>query len=115
MFFWINYDFYIKAISNSTYSGLYLNRPIYICDPNEGPGESIDGNQRVLVESDISEIYGKLKPNVLFTLYPDEEGKLTTSDIVDNAYSNDTYEVVFIQAEDKLGNAVDYYIEDNII
>ena len=66
-------------------------------------------------QSDISEIYGKLKPHVRFTLYPDEEGKLTTSDIVDNAYSNDTYEVIFIQAEDKLGNAVEYDIEDNII
>ena len=57
-------DFHIKAISNIDCEGLYLNRPIYISDPNDDG--NCDSAQRVLTENDIADISSEVGNNLKY-------------------------------------------------
>ena len=50
----------------------------------------------------------KYNPHMYMTLYPDENGNLSAEGLVDNTWMNKTYEVVYVIAEDVLGNIIHY-------
>ena len=51
---------------------------------------------------------GKYNPHLFLTLYPDENGVLSATELVDNTWMNKTYEAVHVIAKDVLGNSVEY-------